>query len=134
MPSHSLAAALAGLAAIAVLPRCDAGGVVAMTPPRGFRTWNQFQTDISQSLVVSLAAALADRSRTVNGVPTSLADLGYANLGIDDAWQMCGSYGPKGYTYHDENGNPQVNTTRFANMTAMNQFIHSLNLTSGWYG
>jgi len=35
--------------------------------------------------------AMVDRSRTVNGKPTSLADLGYSDVGLDDAWQLCGA-------------------------------------------
>ena len=37
---------------------------------------------------------IASRSRNVNGVPTSLKDLGYTDVGLDDFWQECGSYGP----------------------------------------
>ena len=32
---------------------------------------------------------MVSRKRTVNGVPTSLLDLGYSDVGLDDAW-----YGP----------------------------------------
>ena len=32
----------------------------------------------------SIMDAMVARSRTVNGVPTSLADLGYADVGLDD--------------------------------------------------
>ena len=33
--------------------------------------------------------AMADRSRTVDGKPQSLLDLGYNNCGLDDNWQQC---------------------------------------------
>lgn len=29
---------------------------------------------------------ITSRKRTVNGVPTSLKDLGYVDVGLDDAW------------------------------------------------
>ncbi len=29
---------------------------------------------------------MVSRSRSVNGVPTSLRDLGYSDVGLDDAW------------------------------------------------
>ena len=35
--------------------------------------------------------ALVDRSRTVDGKPTSLLDLGYNRIGLDDSWQECGA-------------------------------------------
>jgi alpha-galactosidase len=46
-------------------------------------------------------AGMVDRSRSVNGVPTSLRDLGYIDVGLDDNWQACGAYGPNKYTFHD---------------------------------
>lgn len=105
----------------------------AVKPPMGWRSWNQYQTAINQEIMVGNFAALADRSRNVDGVPTSLCDIGYCDAGLDDAWQACGSYGPNGYTYHAADGTPQVNLASFPNFTAMNAFAHSLNLTSGWY-
>ena len=47
---------------------------------------------------------------------TSLADLGYATAGLDDAWQACGT-GVDG-SFHDANGAPLVNTTTFPDMGA----------------
>ena len=61
-------------------------------------------------------AAVTSRSRTVNGVPTSLADLGYTDIGLDDYWQTCGSYGPDKCTYHTEEGSPVVNPAKFPSM------------------
>jgi len=74
------------------------------------------------------------RTRLVDGVPTSLLDLGYTDVGLDDAWQLCGSYGPNHNTYHDETGAPVVDTSIFPDFKAMTNFAHSLNLTAGWYG
>lgn len=106
----------------------------ARTPPLGFRNWNQYQRNIDQPTMEAIMDAMVDRSRTVNGKPTSLADLGYTDVGLDDAWQQCGAYGPNGtYHYHDINGNPIVNTTRFPSMRSMVDYAHSLNLTAGWY-
>ena len=31
---------------------------------------------------------MVDRTRLVNGVPTSLRDLGYNDVGLDDAWYV----------------------------------------------
>ena len=56
------------------------------------------------------------------------------DVGLDDNWQKCGHYGPDGLTYHDEDGNPIVNTERFPNMKDMTDHAHKLGLTAGWYG
>lgn len=37
----------------------------------------------------SMYDGLVDRSRKVNGVATSLWDLGYRGAGLDDCWQLC---------------------------------------------
>ena len=71
----------------------------------------------------------------LNGVPTSVADIGFSDIGLDDAWQSCGKRGPQGYTYHDPNtGAPIVNSVTFPDMKAMTDYAHSLGLTAGWYG
>lgn len=74
---------------------------------------------------------MTNRKRTVNGVPTSLLDLGYSDVGLDDAWQLCGSYGPNKYTYHDESGQPIVDTNVFPDFKEMTSYAHSLGLTAG---
>jgi alpha-galactosidase len=105
----------------------------ALTPPMGWRSWNQFGADVDQALFEAIAAALADRSRTVGGVPSSLADLGYVNVGLDDAWQEIGAGAPWGHSFHDGAGLPIVNASRFPDMRAMTNAAHALNLTAGWY-
>ena len=100
----------------------------ARTPPMAWRDWNQYQCDINQVIMQGTMDALVDTSRG-----PSLASLGYLNVGLDDCWQKCGSYGPNNYTYHDASGNPVVDTTKFPNMTGMTSYAHSLNLTAGFY-
>jgi alpha-galactosidase len=102
------------------------------TPPRGWRSWNQFDTNIHQDLIEAQYAALVARTRQVNGVATSLLDLGYASAGIDDGWQKCNS-GPDGVGFHDANGYPIVDTSKFPDMKAMTAKARSLGLTAGWY-
>ena len=55
-----------------------------LKPPLGFRTWNLFGRNITQDLLEQLMTQMVNRSRLVNGVPTSLYDLGYTDVGIDD--------------------------------------------------
>jgi len=106
---------------------------LALTPPRGWRSWNLFGLDVTQTLLEEIMDAMVARTRTVDGVPTSFFDLGYSDVGLDDGWQLPGS-GPGGKGYHSANGTPVVNTTRFPDLAAMAAHGHSLNLTVGWYG
>jgi hypothetical protein len=88
----------------------------------------------AQAALEAQMTGMVSRNRTVNGVPTSLRDLGYSDFGLDDAWQKCGSYGPQKYTYHDVNGRPVVDEGMFPDLKGMTNVAHSLNLTAGWYG
>lgn len=106
---------------------------LGLVPPRGWRSWNQFQCHINQTLVESQYAQIASRSRHVDGVPTSLLDLGYATAGIDDCWQKCNS-GPGNTGFHDATGYPIVDDTLFPNMRAMTSKAKGLGVTPGWYG
>ena len=77
---------------------------VARLPPMGWRSWNFFACEISQSLFERQIDALADRSRKVDGTPTSLADLGFNSVGIDDCWQDCLAPESINGSYHNEKG------------------------------
>ena len=68
------------------------------------------------------------------GKPTSLCDLGYCDVGLDDHWQECGSPGAApGMHYHDVKGNPIINKVVFPDLGGMAKHAHGLGLTSGWY-
>ncbi len=81
----------------------------------------------------SIMDAAVQRTRTVNGVPTSIADLGYLDYGLDDAWQEINS-GPGGAGYHTKAGDPIVNTVTFPDLGGMVSYAHARNLSCGWYG
>jgi len=100
----------------------------------GWRSWNLYGANVNQEIIESQMTGISSRKRQVNGVPTSLADLGYSDVGLDDNWQLCGKYGPNGYTFHNADGFPIVNPARFPDFIAMTTYAHSLNLTAGWYG
>ena len=102
-----------------------------LSPPR---SWNQLGGATTQQSMLAQMAAITDRSRTVGGVPTSLADLGYNDVGLDDYWQACGHYGPDQCTYHNEEGTPVINPQKFPSMLDMTNYGHGLNLTVGWSG
>ena len=103
-----------------------------ITPSRGWRSWNLFGANVDQQLIMSQMTAIANRSRMVDGKIQSLCDLGYCDVGLDDNWQLCSSYGPNKYSYHDANGRPVVNHARFPDFIAMTDYAHSLGLTAGW--
>eukprot|EP00039_Didymoeca_costata_P010223 m.137037 g.137037 ORF g.137037 m.137037 type:complete len:602 (-) comp14743_c0_seq4:85-1890(-) len=104
---------------------------LALKPLMGWRNWISMHKDVNQSIMEEVMRQMANNSRFVDGNRTSLIDLGYNHIGLDDAWQACGS-GING-SFHDENGYPLINTTRFPSMKNMNALAHSLGLTSNWY-
>jgi alpha-galactosidase len=118
-------AVLASLTALA----SGADDGVGQKPLLGWRDWNQYGGGISQDIMLSTMYAIA---APFPGTNTSLASVGFRDVGLDDVWQKCGSYGPANYTYHDADGNPVVDTSRFPNMSALPATAHSLNLTAGF--
>jgi len=61
------------------------------TPPMGWRSWNYFMCGINQTLMEAQMDALVEkRSLGMQAGPsTSLHDLGYFSIGLDDCWQDC---------------------------------------------
>ena len=54
---------------------------------------------------------------------------------MDDAWQLCGSYGENNYTYHNASTYaPVVDMSLFPDFNIMTGYAHDLGLTAGWYG
>jgi len=107
---------------------------LGLKPPMGWRSWNLYGANVNQDLIQGIMDGMVSKSRSVDGVPTSLCDLGYCDVGLDDNWQECGNYGADNFTYHDEDGSPVVNYDVFPDFKAMTDYAHSLGLTSGWYG
>ena len=118
---------------LATLPLTNENGL-ARTPPLGWRSWNTFGADVNQSLIEGIMDGMVRKDRNVDGVPTSLCDLGYCDVGLDDNWQKCSPPGSVGARYHDPSGKPLVNTERFPDMAAMTAHAHKLGLTAGWCG
>ena len=69
---------------------------------------------ISQEIMEAMMAGLADKSRSVGGVPTSLIELGYDRIGMDDNWQACGA-GING-SFHDAKGVPLCESSRYRSL------------------
>lgn len=106
---------------------------LGLKPPLGWRSWNLYGANVNQDLMMKVMDGMVSRKRKVDGVPTSLCDLGYCDVGLDDNWQKCGNYGVNKYTMHTDSGVPIVDNETFPDMLAMTDYAHSLGLTAGWY-
>lgn len=85
---------LAGpLLALVYCPAFGAAGSngMALTPPLTWRSWNQFGWYIQEDVILSAARGLVDTSRPIKNRPagTSLRDLGYNEVGMDEGWAAC---------------------------------------------
>jgi hypothetical protein len=83
--------------------------------------------NVSQHAILQQVDAL---TVSRNGNP-SLLQMGYNHIGIDDGWQACGT-GING-SFHDKEGKPLINKTRFPDMRAMNRQAHAKGVKMGWY-
>lgn len=102
------------LAVLAPTMAIDNG--LALTPPMGWNSWNQFGCNVSESLILSQAQAMVD---------TGLAALGYEYVNIDDCWQA---------QERDTNGRLQADTTRFPNgISYVATTLHDMGLKLGIY-
>ena len=103
-------------------------GLFWESPPMGWRSWNCYHDRVNQSIMEAVMNTVTRPYRHGR----SLASFGYKDVGLDDAWQMCGA-GING-SFHDIHGNPIVDRKKFPDMKAMVDRAHSLGLTAGWYG
>ena len=55
---------------------------------QGWRHWKAFYAHISQDIMEAMMDQMV-KKYPVDGVPTSLKDLGYIYAGLDDHWQNC---------------------------------------------
>ena len=68
---------------------------IGLTPPMGWRHWKAFAAHISQDIMEEMMDEMVTKY-PVDGVPTSLKDLGYLYVGLDDHWQNCTTICPNG--------------------------------------
>ncbi len=88
---------------------------LAKTPPMGWNSWNKFHCDVSESLIMGTADAMAG---------SGLKDAGYEYVVIDDCWQVA----------RDENGEIVVDKDRFPHgMKYLVDYVHSKGLKFGIY-
>jgi len=104
---------------------------IGRLPPMGWRSWNCYGGNIDQQKMTATIDAISATTRQVNGKPTSLLQLGYERVGLDDNWQLCNA-GING-SFHDQDGHPLINKQRFPDMKQMNDYAHGKKVKTGWY-
>lgn len=88
---------------------------LAATPPMGWNSWNKFGCDVSETLIMEMADAMAE-----NG----MKEAGYEYIVIDDCWQV----------ERDTEGNIVPDPERFpSGMKHLADYIHSKGLKFGIY-
>jgi hypothetical protein len=94
----------------------------------GYRTWNDVHGNVNATYMSKIVDAVVSRRRLVNGKPTSLADLGYGRVGLDDGWQACSAgWAPPGRkpSFHAEDGTPLINSSLFPSLKDMVHYGHA---------
>lgn len=125
------------------LPSQSGFNGMARTPPMGWRSWNQYSWQIDETVVLNALDGLIDTTRPIVGLPSgsSLKDMGYAEVGIDEGWASCGwphGFPHGGWAYHRTDPTtgqvlPVINTTLFPSLASLNSQLHASGLRSGFY-
>jgi alpha-galactosidase len=88
---------------------------LALTPPMGWNSWNNFACNVSETLIGEIADAM---------VSSGMRDAGYVYLNIDDCW----------HGERDSLGFIHENSERFpSGMKALADYVHSKGLKLGIY-
>lgn len=109
---------LVGIAVLALAPALVSAEKfegLALTPPMGWSSWNEFGCDVDERLIRETAAAM---------VSSGMRDAGYEFVNIDDCW----------HGQRDERGFIRADPERFpSGMKALADHVHSLGLELGIY-
>lgn len=99
-----------------VLPSCaQKWEHLADTPQMGWSTWNKFQGNINEDIIMGIADVM---------VSSGLKDAGYTYINIDDCW----------HGKRDANGFIQVDSAKFPHgMKYLADYVHSKGLKLGIY-
>lgn len=90
-----------------------ANGLLSLTPPMGWNSWNVWAGDVDQAKVLAAGEELRK---------TGLADFGYDYVNIDDTWEAD----------RDADGNILSNS-KFPSMKGLTASVHKLGLKVGLY-
>jgi alpha-galactosidase len=103
------------LAIIAIGASAQKHNNLAQKPPMGWNSWNKFECNVSEKLIMQMADEM---------VKGGMQKSGYQYIVIDDCWQVG----------RDENGEIVVDKNRFPNgMKKLADYIHSKGLKFGIY-
>lgn len=91
----------------------DSNGLLALTPPMGWNSWNVWAGAVNQQRVQDAGQAMID---------SGLADVGYSTVNIDDTWE-----GPRG-----ADGMITANQ-KFPDMKGLADSLHAMGLHIGIY-
>jgi len=85
-----------------------------MTPPMGWNSWNTFEVDIHEDMIMEMADILVD---------SGMKDAGYTYIVVDDGWEAL---------HRDENGQLVADPEKFpSGMKALADYVHSKGLKFG---
>lgn len=93
--------------------RIVCGDQIALTPPMGWNSWNCFAGAVSADKVKAAADAM---------VAKGLINHGWTYINIDDCWEA-----------NRDNQGKIVSNSKFPDMKALTDYIHSLGLKAGIY-
>lgn len=89
---------------------------LAMTPPMGWNSWNTFQTNISEKLVMEIADDM---------IKSGMKDAGYTYIVLDDGWMA---------KERNKNGDLVPDPVKFPNgLKPVIDYVHSKGLKFGLY-
>jgi alpha-galactosidase len=97
---------------VALLPSLCAQ--LAQTPPMGWNSWNKFKSNINDALIRQIADAM---------VSSGMQASGYQYINLDDHWEGT----------RDAAGNIHPDPTKFPDMKALADYVHSKGLKLGIY-
>lgn len=107
---------LTAIIAVAMQLQAQKFKELALTPPMGWNSWNTFQTNISEKLVMETADSM---------VSSGMRDAGYTYIVLDDGWMTM---------ERDKMGNLVPDPIKFPNgMKAVADYVHSKGLKFGLY-
>ena len=90
---------------------------LAMTPPMGWNSWNKFQTNITEKLIMETADAM---------VASGMKEAGYTYLVLDDGWMAM--------ERDAKTGDLIADPKKFPNgMKAVSDYVHAKGLKFGLY-
>jgi alpha-galactosidase len=99
--------------------RVIAGKTLALTPPMGWNSWYIHYRQVSDPIMRQAADQMID---------SGMADYGYQYVNIDDCWMK-----KKGDAPYRDDGGAVLPSSKFPDMKALADYIHSKGLKAGLY-